>query len=97
MSLEVQGDIQHQTYSRGHPAEADGDVVLVGVRVLDGEPGDHVTDLGDGDDDSYDGEDGGNGDDDELVLDDQLNIEIMTNITMILIAVITSIYCKVTI
>lgn len=71
----------------------------MGVGVLDGEPGDHVTDLGDedDDDDSYDGEDGSNGDDDVLVLDDQLNIEIMTNITMILIAVPTSIYCKVTI
>ena len=69
----------------------------MGVRVLDGEPGDHVTDLGDDDDGSCDEEDGSNGDDDELVLDDQLNIEIMTNITMILIAVPTSIYCKVTI
>ena len=57
----------------------------MGVGVLDGEPGDHVTDLGDedDDDDSYDGEDGTNGDDDVLVLDDQLYIEIMTNITMI--------------
>ena len=71
----------------------------MGVGVLDGEPGDHVTDLGDedDDDDSYDGEDGSNGDDDVLVLDDQLNIEIMTNITMIFIAVPTSSYCKVTI
>ena len=46
----------------------------MGVGVLDGEPGDHVPDLGDDDDDdeSCDGEDGGNGDDegngDEMVM-----------------------------
>ena len=45
----------------------------MGVGVLDGEPGDHVPDLGDDDDDD-ESNDGGKGDDDWS--------EIITNITM---------------